>query len=462
MSDITVERLSSYASSLSYEELPSEVVHQAKRLMVDSLGCGLGAFTSEPSKGIQDLASIFSGEVAATVLGTGIKTTPDLAAFANGVMVRYLDFNDNYSGKDNAHPSDNIPVIMAAAEAYNSSGRDLITGIILAYEVQSAWVDTFQLQYNGPWDQAVYSSISTSLGAGKVMGLNKEQLTEALRISVVQGPSLHQSRVGSISHWKACSVANSGRNGIFAAMLAERGITGPPAIFDGRHGFFVGVTGGHVDLAPLAGESGNKFPFRIMKSSIKRFPVDFFSQTAIEGALEAREALGIESGKQLRSVTIRTLDIALNALAGDETRWNPKTRETADHSIPYVVACALLFGSVEVAHFDDEVLCNPELHELMKKVKVQGDPECDKGWPEALLNIVTVKTEDGRSYSAKIPWHLGHYKRPMSDKAIEEKFRMLSNGHLTSKQQDVALETIWHLEEVKDLEKFMRLLSAHA
>ena len=458
MRDKTVERLASYASSLEYEDLTSEVIHQAKRLVVDSLGCGLGAFTSEPAKALRDLAAVFASEVTATVLGTTIKTTPDLAAFTNGTMVRYLDFNDSYYGKDTAHPSDNIPAVMAAAEAYAASGSDLITGIVLAYEVQSAWADTFRLRDGGPWDQAVYSAISTPLGAGKVMGLTQEQLAEALRISVVQGLPLLEARRGAISHWKACAVPNSGRNGIFAAMLAERGATGPPAIFEGSHGLFAGATRGHVNLKPLAGEEGNDRPFRIMHACLKRFPSGFFSQTAIEGALEARDALGIESGSQVRSVNIRSFENAVHVMAGDPTRWRPKTRETADHSIPYVVACALHFGSVEPAHFDDEVLCSPDLLDLMDKVKVDLDAECEAAWPDAILNIVKVETIDGRSHTARIPHHLGHYKRPISDEDIEEKFRRLCKGLLTHKQQDAALEALWHLEDMDDLSEVMRLL----
>src|SRR5436309_1067346 len=205
MSDKTVERLTSYATSLRFEDLPPEVVHQAKRVLVDSMGCGLGAFTAEPSRIARELASTVRGELEATVLGTQVRTSPDLAAFANGVMVRYLDFNDAYLS---SHPSDNFGPVLAAAEASSASGRDLLTGCVLAYEVQCAWADTFPLR-EGPWDQAVYSAISMPLGAGKVMGLSQEQLAEALRIAIVGGIALAQARRGSISHWKAAAVPNT-------------------------------------------------------------------------------------------------------------------------------------------------------------------------------------------------------------------------------------------------------------
>ncbi len=458
MSDKTVERLANYAASLEYDDLPSDVVHQVKRLVVDSLGCGIGAFNSVPAKAVRDMASGYTSTRTATLLGTDMRTTPDLAALANGLMVRYLDFNDNYAGKSNAHPSDSVAPMMAVSEAFAASGRDLITGIVLAYEVQSAWADTFRLKEGGPWDQAVYPTISMPLGAGKVIGLNAEQLAEAVRISVVQGLPLLEARRGKISHWKACAVPNAGRNGIVSAILAKHGLMGPPAIFEGEAGFFAGVNQGPMYLEPLAGEEGNPNPFRIMKSSIKRFPAGFFSQTAIEGALKAREALGLDDSGDIKRVLVKTFDHGFSVMAGDPTRWRPKTRETADHSIPFVVACALHFGSVYVEHFNEAVLLDPELIALMDKIEVQLDPECEAAWPDATLNIVTVKMMDGRTHTVETPHYLGHFRRPMSDEAIEDKFRRLTQSLLATKQQEEAIEIIWDLENIEDLSKVFRAL----
>jgi len=453
MGDMTVERLANYAASLNYDDLPTDVVHQVKRLVVDSLGCGIGAFNSEPAKAVRAMASSYTSTRTATLLGTDMRTTPDLAALANGTMVRYLDFNDNYAGKSNAHPSDSIAPMMAVAEAFDASGQDLITGIVLAYEVQSAWADTFRLKDGGPWDQAVYPTISMPLGAGKVMGLNKGQLAEAVRLSVVQGLPLLEARRGKISHWKACAVPNAGRNGIVSAILAKQGLMGPPAIFEGVAGFFAGVNRGPMYLEPLAGEEGNPNPFRIMKSSIKRFPAGFFSQTAIEGALNARGALGIVNSGDIQRIIVKTFNHGFSVMAGDSTRWRPKTRETADHSIPFVVACALHFGSVDIEHFEERVLKDPEIIALMDKIEVQLDPECEAAWPDATLNIVTVEMIDGRKYTVDTPHYLGHFKRPTSDGDIEEKFRKLTHNLLTPNQQEDTFDTIWNLENLEDISK---------
>ena len=454
MSDKTVDRLTSYSTSLRFEDLPPEVVHQAKRVLVDSMGCGIGAFTAEPSRIARELASTVRGELEATVLGTQIRTSPDLAAFANGVMVRYLDFNDAYLS---SHPSDNFGPVLAAAEASGASGRDLLTGCVLAYEVQCAWADTFPLR-EGPWDQAVYSAISMPLGAGKVMGLSQDQLAEALRIAIVGGIALAQARRGSISHWKAAAVPNTGRNGIFAAMLARRGFTGPEEIFAGQQGFFTSVTRIPVELAPLAGEDSNSQPFRILESRIKRFPAGIFSQTAVEGALEAREQLGISAARDVRRVQIRTFEHAVFSMAGHPSRWRPETRETADHSIPYVVACALHYGSVQPAHFSDNMLRAPQVVELMQKIAVDLDAECEAAWPDANLSIVSVEAQDGREHTAHVPYHLGHARRPVGDKDIEAKFRGLAAGLLTDDQQAAALDALWHVDECDDLKELLARL----
>ena len=457
MSDETIRRLASYAAGLKFEHLPAETVHQVKRLMVDSLGCGIGAYTSEPAKAARDLAACVTGNAAATVLGTRDLTTPDLAAFANGTMVRYLDFNDAYGGKDTSHPTDNFPIVLAAAEAYGASGKDLITAIVLAYEVQTAFSDTYRMRDGGPWDQASYATVSAPLGAGKVMGLDEAQIADALRLSVVQGLHLAQARRGHISHIKASTVANAGRNAIFAAMLAERGFTGPPDAIEGEAGYFAALARKNLVIEPLTGENGHKRDFRIMSSRIKRYPSGFFSQTAIEAALECRDALSIESARQVRAVHIRTFQNTINAMAGDPTRWRPQTRETADHSVPFVIAMALDTGKVEASQFVDEVLQDSRVHAIMDKVKVVLDPECEAAWPEAILNIVTVQTLDGRSHTARVPFHLGHFKRPMSDRDIEQKFRGLCRGLLSKEQQDAALATTWRLEEITDLRDYLGL-----
>jgi len=458
LQDRTLDRMVNYAASIEYDDLPSEVVHQVKKLIIDSFGCGIRAYNSVPVKAARELASTYLCSKTATLLGTEIQSTPDLAAFVNGIMVRYLDFNDNYAGKSNAHPSDNIAPMIAVAEATGATGKDLITGIVLAYEIQSAWADTFRLKDGGPWDQAVYPTISTPLGAGKILGLNKKKLAEALRLSIVQGLPLLEARRGQISHWKACAVPNAGRNGIVSAFLAEKGLTGPPKIFEGEAGFFKAVANRCLHLEKLAMENGLNVPFRIMKSSIKRFPAGFFSQTAIEGALVTREILRISDTSDIKSVNIGTFDHGFSVMGRDLSRWRPTTRETADHSLPYVVSCALKFGSVQIGHFDSEVLVDKTLIELMDKTTVNIDPECQSAWPDSTLNKVTVTMKDGRSHTEVISHYLGHFIHPMSDGEIKDKFCKLTHGLLLAEQQEGFFNIIEGLEDLNDISEIFRNL----
>jgi 2-methylcitrate dehydratase len=456
MSDRTVERLARYAAHLTFVDLPAEVVHQTKRVLIDSLGCGLGAVQSEPARIIRELAGSRGGEEQATLLGTDTRTTPDWVAFHNGTLVRYLDFNDAYTG---SHPSDNFAAVLAAAEAYGASGQALIAGCALAYEVQGAWADTFSLGEDA-WDQTVYACSSMPLGVGKVMGLDEEQLAEALRISVVSGIALNETRRGRLSHWKAAAVPNVGRNAVVAALLARGGFTGPDAVYEGAQGFFAGITRRPLELAPLAGEGGNAKPFRILESRIKRFPSVIYSQTAIEGALEARAALGIQRGDDVRDVHVGASAHAIASMAGHPSRWQPETRETADHSLPFLIACALEHGTVEPSHFTDAELHAPRMVALMQRVRADEDAACQEAWPEASPSLVTVETTDGRRHTARVTYHLGHARRPVADGDVEAKFRGLARDVLSDAQQSAALEALWRVDQASDLRRLLALFAA--
>src|SRR5437867_229617 len=220
------ERLAEYAVGLRFDKLPAAVVHEAKRRVIDSVGCALSAWEAEPCVIARRVASQFSSERGATLWGTRHRAPPDWAAFANGCLVRYLDYNDTYLSKEPAHPSDNIPASIVAAEAEGASGRDLIVAITLAYEIQCRLCDAASIRARG-WDHVTYVSFSTALAAAKLMKVDAERTRHAVNIAGVSSASLRQSRVGELSHWKACTVADAARHGIFASMLAREGMTGP-------------------------------------------------------------------------------------------------------------------------------------------------------------------------------------------------------------------------------------------
>ena len=453
--DRIVDHLTSYADSLTFEMIPSPVIQQAKRLTIDALGCAMGGADSQPSGIARAVAMEATGPWRATVLATGQKALPDLAAFANGTMIRYLDYNDTYINKDTCHPSDNLAAVLAAAEAAGADGKELITGIVLAYEIECRLCDTGSILGKG-WDQGTYGVLSSTLGASKVMGLPKQEMVHALSIACASNISLVQSRYGTLSMWKACAVPNAARQAVFAALLAQKGMTGPDPIFEGRWGFFNVVSNGPFELGSLGKDFAQSF--KIMDSRIKPFPTGYYAQTAIEGAIELRKRL--ESVEEIEEVTLHTFEQGAKVMAGDPEKWDPKTRETADHSLPYVVAVGLTHGHVGLEHFSEEHFRNPGVLSLVKKVKIYQSEECQKEWPEAILNILEVRTKKGQKHSTRVFHHKGHPKNPMSDKEVEQKFRNLSRGGLAPARMDEILSQIWNLERVKDLGKFVEMFAS--
>ena len=344
------EQLSDYAASLRFEDLPEEIVHQAKRMIIDTLGCALGGYDSEPAKIARDIASTVTSAQSATILVSGQSTSPDLAAFANGVAVRYLDFNDGYTSRESGHPSDSIAATLTAAEIGGSGGKGLISSTVLAYEAFCRICDTVDIKPSG-FDHVTVGCIASILGVSHGLGLTREQTIQALNLGIAPNLALYQTRIGDVSMWKGCANANASRNAVFAAMLAQRGLTGPSPIFEGDGGYFKAVTRQPFTLETFGG--GGQ-PFKIMECSIKRFPLGQYSQTVAQAALDVREQL--PDPADIASVTVRTLQTAVNIMAGDPEKWRPANRETADHSMPYTTAVALMYGTVEQRHFGDEYL----------------------------------------------------------------------------------------------------------
>jgi 2-methylcitrate dehydratase len=450
--DTIAERLSAYATSVHYRDLPAEVTHQAKRIIIDTLGCALGGYASEPSKIARDIAATVASRQPATVLGSGQTTSPDLATFANGVMIRYLDFNDGYTSKESGHPSDSIAAVLSASEVARAGGRRVISATVLAYEAFCRICDTVDIKPQG-FDHVTVGCIASILGAARSLGLSQAQTVEALNLGIAPNLALYQTRIGNVSMWKGCAYANVSRNAVFATMLAERGLTGPSPIFEGPGGYFKAVSHGPFELEPFGGQHGQ--PFKIMECSIKRFPLGQYSQTVVQAALEVREQL--PDVRDIAQVNIQTLQTAVNIMAGDSEKWHPATRETADHSMPYTTAIALMYGSVNQHHFDDEYLHNPQLLDLVGRIKVGVSEEANRRAPEAMLCRLEVVTKAGKRYSSEVAYHKGHYKNPLSDLEVEEKFRSLARDLLTPAQSHALLDRLWHLEEVTDIGEVIRM-----
>ncbi len=446
------ENLGAYASSIRYDLLPREVAHQAKRMIVDTLGCALGGYSSEPARIARELAGTVSSTRPATVLCTGQRTSPDLAVFANGVMIRFLDFNDGYTGKEDAgHPSDSIAALLSAAEIAGRTGRELIAATVLAYETFCRICDAFNTKSLG-FDHVTTGAIASAVGAAHLLGLTRQQITDAINLTVAANVALYQTRIGNVSMWKGCAYANASRNAMFAAQLAARGMTGPSPIFEGVGGFFKAVSRRPFELEPFG---GNGVPFKIMECFVKRYPLGQYSQSVVQAAIEARALAG--DVRNVAEVHVRTLATAVNMMAGDPDKWQPRNRETADHSMPYTAAVGLMHGAVESRHFEDPYLHDPALLDLVSRVKCSISKEADAREPEAMLCDLELRLKDGRQESVRVEYHRGHWRNPMSDAELNEKFRALARDVLPAGRADALLDTIWKLEELADLNALLAL-----
>lgn len=448
-----VEQISQYAAGLRYEDLPADVVMTAKRVIIDSIGCALGGYDSAPEKIAREIASLTTSKQPATVLVSGLKTSPELATFANGVMVRFLDFNDGYASKgESGHASDSISAILSAAELHKRSGKDVITATVLAYEVFCRVCDEVDLKPLG-FDHVTVGCMASAAAAAWLFGLRGEQFEHCMQLAIAPNNALYQSRTGNVSMWKGCAYPNASRNAVFAAMLALRGMTGPSPIFEGSGGYFKAVARKTFALQALGGRDGQ--PFKLMECFIKRFPLGQYSQTVVEAALELREK--VSCADDIAEVQIETVSTAVLLMANDPEKWEPPNRETADHSMPYTAAVALIHGDVQVHHFDDESINDPAIRALTRKIKIKASADADKHMPSAMRCYFKLITTSGETHSTVVDHFRGHYKNPMSNAELEGKFRALADGVLSDSKTSRLLQRLWMLEEIEDAASIAQL-----
>ena len=436
------ETLARYATGLKYEDLPADIVRQTKRIVIDSIGCAIGAYKAEPSQIAVKLAAGVSAVQGATVMCSGVKSSHELAAFANGVMIRYLDFNDGYISLGNGHPSDSIGALLATAEVTERSGRDMILATVLAYEVFCRVVDVMDIKSVG-MDSATVAGLSGVVGVSRLLGLTQQQMVHAIGIYVAGNAAANQTRRGTLSNWKACASAEACRKAIFAAQLAQAGMTGPNQVFEGREGFF-----NLTRLKPftLAKFGGGGEPFGMIHTFTKRFALGQYAQTVAQAALEARPFFA--DIDEIQEVNVRVSQRAIRTMADSPDKWRPQTRETADHSMPYATAVALRYGEIDEHYYDDEFLHDKRLLELVGRVRCIPSEDADRREPEMNLCDLEIVLKSGQRKSVRVEYHRGHWKNPMTDAEVDEKFRLLARKQLTAQKTDVLLKQLWALEDL--------------
>lgn len=448
---LLAHRLADYVVNFKYEDIPQKDLDEAKRRIVDSMAVALGAINSRPGRIARTVALSTDSKNGSTVLTTDHKSTPELAAFANGVLFRYLDYNDTYLSLEPAHPSDNIAAILAVAEAEGKTGKDVLAAIVLAYEIQCRLCDAASIRARG-WDHVTYGSFSAGLACGWLYGLDKQALVHLQGLAATPNNTLRQTRVGELSDWKGCAFANASRNAVFAATLAKHGLTGPSEIFEGEMGFWAQVSG-EFEINELGGVNGADY--MMTKTYIKHFPAEYHSQSAIEAMQELRTQIfpnGIESQKQvldtIESISIESFDAAVDIIAGFKEHWCPKTRETADHSMPYCVSAALMDGDITLDTFDEKRINDPELVQLIQTVTVNRNDEMTAGYPDGIPNLITVTTKDGKEFKKEVRYPLGHAKNPMNNDDVEKKFRSLADRVYPENRVNELLAELWKVDEM--------------
>jgi 2-methylcitrate dehydratase len=447
--------LSGYAAALSYEQLDDEAIRAAKTRVIDTLGALVGGFHGEPCRMTRDVAARMPQTSGATVIGTTLKTSPDVAAFVNGTTARYVEMNDVYHwpGSSGGHPSDVLMPIFAAAEYVGASGREFVTALVLGYEIYLRMSDAVKTP---GFDCANFCCMGAALGAGKVLGLDARQLAECLSMAVVPNNALNQARTGHLSMWKAVAAGQSGRAGVFAALLAQTGMEGPHAPFEGKAGWCDHVARRRFTLGEFG---GNGKPFKIRDTLIKPRAS---CATTISSILAAEKAgAQLASTAAIKKVTVEVYERAKTAMGTGEHHWNPDSRETADHSIPYVVAAALIDKRISPASFAKERLWSPDLRALLPKIEVVANEEFTAAYervPVEHRTRVTVLLQHGELRTGYAGGDEGDLSQPKSDRDIEEKFRSLTEAELGAPRVDAALAALWKLESMPDISEIPHLV----
>lgn len=448
--DATIERVVDYTQALRFESLTQHAVHEAKRRVIDTLGCALGGFDATPCKIARNIAARVKSDSGARILGTSHRTLPELAAFSNGVMARYLDGNDTFPG-GGGHPSDTIAPLLAMAESTGADGKTLISAIVLAYEVYHAFFHGACLRDHG-MDHVLYTAVGSAVGAGKLLGLGEREMAQAISLAVTPNLALHATRRGNLSMWKGVAAGNAARNGVFAALLAAEGMTGPENAIEGSHGLRELV--GAFQLGELAEPNGK---LKITQSNLKCFLSEYHSQSPITAALELCANVRCED---IESIVIRTYWFAWHEIGSEPEKWHPTTRESADHSLPFIISAVLTYGAFSDAIFSEQCIRDPKIHALADKLSVTEDPEFTRRFPSATPCRMEIRTRRGDVKLAAVEYPRGHFKNPMSDEEVETKFLALAGRLLPAGPLQSGLKRLWNIDREGDVRSALDFASA--
>jgi 2-methylcitrate dehydratase len=435
--DNLTRQIADFAAKLSFDKLPDEVISAATRFMTDALACAIAASDCEAARiGLRLARGAAPLQYRGRILCHGEWSSAESAAFVNTAMIRSLDFNDEYPG---GHPSDCLGALLAIAESSKADGRRLISSLIVAYELFTRISDATGLRYKG-WDQGFAIGISTAAAVGHLLTLSSKQLAEAISIITVANVPMRNTRAGELSLWKGAATAFAARNGIFAALLAAQGMTGADKPFEGKHGLWDLITG-PFQLEPLPTQGG---PYRTPETRLKYWPVEYNGQLPVWAALELRAKV---DWRELSDIEIGTYTFCYTEIGSEPEKWDPKTRETADHSLPYLFAKTLVDGTITLAAFEEPAFRDPALRPLMSKIRVYLDKGVDSIYPEIISMKIKATAKDGRCIELQPRDPLGHARNPMKDDDVKAKFERTVEPVAGASKTGVMLERWWNIRQ---------------
>jgi len=438
-----VEKLALFVQQASFDNLSEAARIQAKIRILDALGCAFGALDGEPVRIIRQQIEDFDGAGHCTLIGGG-RAAPDRAAFYNSALVRYLDYNDSYLAKgETCHPSDNLGAVLAAAEYAGRSGRDLLTALAVAYQVQCRLSDVAPVRARG-FDHTTQGAYAVAAGVSKALGLDASHTANAVAIAGTAYNALRVTRTGALSHWKGLAYPNTAFGATHAAFLAMRGITGPLEVFEGNKGFMETIAGQFT----LDWEKEDLE--RITHTIVKRYNAEVHSQATLEGILEL-QAEHPFNARDVESIDIETFDVAYHIIGGGEEgdKRVVRTKEEADHSLPYMVAVAILDGQVMPEQYLPERIHRADVQALLQKVTIRPSDDLSQRFPQQMPCRIRVTLSDGRQLFKEKTDYEGFVTRPMSWSTVREKFDRLSRAHLDDHLRDEIAAAVASLETIQ-------------
>ncbi len=414
------ERLARFVATRSWDDITEPARAELKIRVLDALGCALGALRAEPVLAIRAQVEELGGNPLCTLVGGGA-SAPDRAALYNGALVRYLDFNDSYFAPgETCHPSDNLAPVLAAAEYADASGKELLTALAVAYQVQCRLSDEAPVRARG-FDHTTQGAYAAAAGVAKALRLDQTGIANAVAIAGTALNALRVTRTGDLSQWKGLAYPFTAFGAVNAAFLAAGGITGPPQVFEGNKGFLETIAG------PFRIDWENEDLERVRRSFLKRYNAEIHSQSALQALLELREANDVDPD-EVERIELETFQVAYDIIGGGEEGEKKQihTKEQADHSLPYLLAVTLFDGQVMPEQFQPERILRPDVQALLRRVEVRPADDLTARFPAEHPCRVRVRLKDGTSLAAARSDYEGFRTRPMSWQRAREKFERLA------------------------------------